>query len=69
MRDLPAIEAQTKVIAQWLISFAGRRPSEAAMEVTAYSPHKRRQMFRRLRQLECIAYTAHGWVAIKGLES
>lgn len=70
MRDLPAIDAQRQAISRWLIKFGGRRPSEAAMEVSGMSAARRRKLFRHLRDLKCIAYDVTGdgsWQAVRGV--
>ena len=64
MRDLPMKSAQLQAISRWLIKYGGRRPSEAAMEVTAMGDARRRKLFRTLRDLKCIAHHEEGWHAI-----
>ena len=74
MRDLPSIEAQNQALARWFIKFGGRRPSEAAMEISRWSARKRRSYFRLLRAQGCIEYRdsqgagyGAGWMPVKDL--
>lgn len=73
-RTYPSVDAQLVGIAHYLQTFATdkRRPSEAAMEVTAMSASHRRQWWKALTAHGCLEYRAdseHGarWVAIKAL--
>lgn len=59
------VQQQVLAINRWLVKFGGRRPSEAAMEVTTMSARRRRGVFTALRTAGCIAETATGWMAVK----
>lgn len=68
MRDLPSVVAQRRALVRWFIKFADWRPSEAAVGISGWGARKRRDMFRRLRTLNCIALNSSGeWEAVADL--
>jgi len=69
-RMFPSVLAQRIAISSYLVKFAGRRPSEAAMEAATMGVTRRRRWWLTLSGHGCLERAGDGhWRAVKALPS